>query len=56
MSNEIINPVVFERYDDLEVSFTSDGWFNATKVSERFGKRPNDSASTPIDGALHFGV
>lgn len=29
-------------YDDNEVSFTEDGWFNATIASAKFNKRPND--------------
>lgn len=29
-------------YDGFEVSFTEDGWFNATLAAEKFGKRPID--------------
>ncbi len=27
-------------YKDLAVTFTEDGWFNATTVVDRFGKKP----------------
>ncbi|ADE14126.1 KilA-N domain protein [Nitrosococcus halophilus Nc 4] len=29
-------------YEGLLVQFTGEGWFNATAVAERYGKRPND--------------
>ena len=34
--------IVRADYQGLEVSFTEDGWFNATMAAERFGKRPVD--------------
>ncbi len=32
--------LVTGNYQDLTVTFTEDGWFNATTVAERFGKEP----------------
>jgi hypothetical protein len=29
-------------YQGMQVSFTEEGWFNATEVAEKFGKRPVD--------------
>lgn len=34
--------LVVSNYQGLDVSFSEDGWFNATAAAERFGKRPND--------------
>lgn len=34
--------LVVADYHGLHVSFNEDGWFNATKAAEKFGKRPND--------------
>lgn len=39
MSKQLI---VNANYNGLDVSFTGDGWFNATQAAERFNKRPND--------------
>ena len=39
--------IVKATYQDFSVSFTEDGWFNATAVAERFGKRVNDFLSLP---------
>lgn len=35
-------PVVKAEYDGLSVTFTEDGWFNATEVADKFSKRPVD--------------
>lgn len=34
--------LVVSNYQGLDVSFSEEGWFNATAVSEKYGKRPND--------------
>jgi hypothetical protein len=34
-------------YHEMAVTFSEDGWFNATAVAERFGKRPNDWLTLP---------
>ena len=34
--------IVRAEYQGLEVSFTENGWFNATVVAEKYGKRPVD--------------
>jgi hypothetical protein len=34
--------VVNADYNGINVSFTGDGWFNATQAAEKFGKRPAD--------------
>lgn len=39
--------LVKAHYQDLAVAFTDEGWFNATTVAERFGKRVNDFLSLP---------
>ena len=31
--------VVNADYNGVAVTFTGDGWFNATEIAERFGKR-----------------
>jgi hypothetical protein len=36
--------LVTANYQDLVVTFTDDGWFNATVVADRYGKRPVDWA------------
>lgn len=39
--------VVNADYNGISVSFTGDGWFNATQAAERFGKRPADWLRLP---------
>lgn len=34
--------LVVSNYQGLDVSFSEDGWFNATAAAEKFGKRPID--------------
>lgn len=34
--------LVKSEYDGKEISFTEDGWFNATEVASQYGKRPVD--------------
>jgi len=34
--------VVVAEYQGIAVPFSEDGWFNATAVADRFGKRPAD--------------
>lgn len=34
-------------YQGMQVSFTEEGWFNATEISDRFGKRPIDWLRLP---------
>jgi len=34
-------------YNELAVSFTEDGWFNATQAAERFGKNPHEWLRLP---------
>jgi|GEM_PF-4080183 len=34
--------VINADYNGIAMTFTGDGWFNATLAAERFGKRPND--------------
>lgn len=34
--------LVVSNYQGLDVSFSEEGWFNATVVAEKFGKRPVD--------------
>lgn len=34
--------LVTSEYNGLNITFTDDGWFNATIAAERFGKRPID--------------
>lgn len=34
-------------YGDLQISFTEDGWFNATVIADRYGKRPIDWLRLP---------
>lgn len=31
---------IIKQYDGTDITFNGDGWFNATEVAERFGKRP----------------
>lgn len=38
--------IVRLHYDGLAVTFNERGWFNATEVAERFGRRPNDWLAT----------
>lgn len=38
----ILKPMVSERYEDFEVQFTGDAWFNATQVAARFAKEPGE--------------
>jgi len=42
-----MNNVVPFHYQGQPVRFNSDGWINATDVSKRFGKRPNDWIALP---------
>lgn len=39
--------LVTTQYQGMSVTFTDDGWFNATEVANRFGKRPNDWLALP---------
>lgn len=39
--------VVLADYQGLQVSFTGEGWFNATQVASRYGKRPVDWLKSP---------
>lgn len=39
--------LVFADYQGLEVSFTPDGWFNATAAASKFGKKPNEWLRLP---------
>jgi hypothetical protein len=39
--------LVVAQYQDLEVSFSEDGWFNATVAAEKFGKLPNEWLRLP---------
>lgn len=41
------NNIIVSEYDGTTVSFSEDGWFNATVVAERFGKRPVDWLRLP---------
>jgi hypothetical protein len=34
-------------YNGIEINFTEAGWFNATEVSAKYGKRPNDWLNLP---------
>lgn len=34
--------VISIEYKNIQVSFNEDGWFNATVVSDKYGKRPID--------------
>jgi hypothetical protein len=40
-------PVVKAEYENLVVTFTEEGWFNATAVAERFGKNPYEWLRLP---------
>ena len=42
-----MNALVQADYNDIQVVFTEDAWFNATEVAERFGKRPVDWLRLP---------
>jgi len=39
--------IIIADYQGVAVSFTDDGWFNATAIAAQFGKRPNDWLSLP---------
>ncbi len=39
--------LVLARYNGVDVEFTADGWFNATAVAARHGKRPADWLRLP---------
>lgn len=34
-------------FNDHDIRFREDGWFNATAAAEKFGKRPNDWLRLP---------
>lgn len=36
------NDLMIKRFEDVNVFFMEDGWFNATSVAKKFDKRPND--------------
>lgn len=38
----MVTAIIKSEYDGQEISFTEDGWFNATEVAAKFGKRPVD--------------
>ncbi len=38
---------VIAEYENTELSFTEDGWFNATLAAEKFGKQPNEWLRLP---------
>lgn len=42
--------LVVSNYQGLDVSFSEDGWFNATVAAEKFGKRPVDWLRLPETG------
>ena len=37
-----MNKIIVAEYDGAEVTFTDEGWFDATSVAKRYGKRPAD--------------
>jgi hypothetical protein len=39
--------LIQSEYEGLSVSFTEDGWFNATDAASKFGKLPNDWLRLP---------
>lgn len=39
--------MILAKYEQHEILFTEDGWFNATDVARRFGKRPIDWLRLP---------
>ncbi len=39
--------IITKTYDGMQVDFTGDGWFNATAVAAKFGKRPVDWLKLP---------
>jgi len=43
----VSNNLVIADYQGIVVPFTEDGWFNATKVADKFGKRPVDWLRLP---------
>lgn len=43
----MVTALIKSEYDGQEVSFTEDGWFNATEVAAKFGKRPIDWINLP---------
>ncbi len=36
------NDLMIKRFEDVNVFFMEDGWFNASNVAKKFDKRPND--------------
>ncbi|TCG09376.1 hypothetical protein BZM27_06135 [Paraburkholderia steynii] len=39
--------IIVADYQGVAVSFTDEGWFNATAIASQFGKRPNDWLALP---------
>lgn len=46
------NQIIVSEYQGTQVSFNEEGWFNATIVADRFGKRPVDWLSQ--DGTKEY--
>lgn len=42
-----MSAVILASYNGLQVRFDDQGWFNATPVAQRYGKRPNDWLKLP---------
>ena len=37
-----MSELMIKRFEDINVFFMEDGWFNATSVAKKFNKRPDD--------------